>query len=121
MLYDKKKINRKYSPGNLTPIMELSWKSHGILFFTFCGNPVKWTTFEFNISKAVLKYHAIKMLFDPVTFMMTIMQDKNKSIKNHPFCCLPHHLISKHGKPSQQLFPKQVLTPKETRSKLLSA
>ena len=37
MLYDQNKyINRKNSPGNLTQIMELSWKSHGILFSTVC-------------------------------------------------------------------------------------
>ena len=34
-----KERNRKTSPGTLKPIMELSWKSHGILFNTFLGNP----------------------------------------------------------------------------------
>ena len=34
-----KQINRQIIPGNLTPIMELSWKSHGIIFDNLCGNP----------------------------------------------------------------------------------
>ena len=32
-------MNRKINPGNSTAIMELSWKSHGILFYTLRGNP----------------------------------------------------------------------------------
>ena len=45
-------MSRKNSPGNLTPIMELSWKSHGILFYSFRGNPGTYSLRQNSLQKA---------------------------------------------------------------------